>query len=91
MEITFRKAHPEEHDACVDLVNYVFSHDHCPHDFEKMIPRVYGPGKNARAVPFKQSFLRRAERSARRKFFSEKVFTARGIDSRQKKRYNDSE
>ena len=47
MEITFRKAHPEEHDACIDLVNYVFSHDHCPHDFEKMIPRVYGPGKNA--------------------------------------------
>ena len=47
MEITFRKAHPEEHDACIDLVNYVFNHDHCPHDFEKMIPRVYGPGKNA--------------------------------------------
>lgn len=47
MEITFRKAHPEEHDACIDLVNYVFSHDHRPHDFEKMIPRVYGPGKNA--------------------------------------------
>lgn len=40
----YRIARPEEKDACIELANYVFSTAHCPHDFETLIPKVYGEG-----------------------------------------------
>lgn len=44
--ITYRKAKQEEFLDCIDLANYVFSSSSCPHDFSRMIPRVYGKDKN---------------------------------------------
>nr|WP_308628330.1 GNAT family N-acetyltransferase [uncultured Eisenbergiella sp.] len=40
----YRIAKPEERDAYIELANYVFSKAHCPHDFETLIPKVYGEG-----------------------------------------------
>ncbi len=40
----FRKALPGERDLLIDFGNYVFSHDHRPHDFKKILPKVYGDG-----------------------------------------------
>jgi len=31
----------------LDFINYVFSHAHCPHDFKKLIPKVYRDEKEA--------------------------------------------
>ena len=28
----------------IDLIDLVFSQAHCPHDFEKLLPKLYGPG-----------------------------------------------
>ena len=41
--IEYRKAKPEENEACIELANYVFSTAHNPHDFEKLLPKVYSP------------------------------------------------
>lgn len=35
----YRKAKPEEREACIEFADYVFSKAHCPHDFETLIPR----------------------------------------------------
>lgn len=48
--VTYRKARPEEFLDCIDLMNYVFSSSSRPHDFSRMIPRVYGPGKENAAI-----------------------------------------
>lgn len=40
--IEYRKASPAEREAYIELANYVFSHDHEPTDFEKLMPKVYG-------------------------------------------------
>lgn len=40
----YRIAKPEEREAYIELANYVFSKAHCPHDFETLIPKVYGEG-----------------------------------------------
>lgn len=40
----YRIAKPEEWEDCIELANYVFSTAHRPHDFEKLIPRVYQAG-----------------------------------------------
>lgn len=39
--IIFRKAVKEDADELIDLINYVFSYDHRPHDFKKMNPHMY--------------------------------------------------
>ena len=40
---TYRKATPEEMPELLDLANYVFSQASVPHDFAKLLPKVYGP------------------------------------------------
>lgn len=40
----YRKARPGEREACIEFADYVFSKAHCPHDFETLIPKVYGEG-----------------------------------------------
>lgn len=42
MDFEYRTARPEEREAYVDFANFVFSQAHRPHDFEVLIPRVYG-------------------------------------------------
>jgi len=39
--VTYRRAHRDDAEALIDLINYVFSFDHCPHDFKKMNPAMY--------------------------------------------------
>lgn len=46
----YRKARPDEREACIELANYVFSCAHNPHDFESLIPKVYGEGVEASAM-----------------------------------------
>lgn len=52
MGITYRTARPDERDAVIDFINYVFSHDHEPHDFKTLIPKEYGDGREGLAVHF---------------------------------------
>ncbi len=40
---TYRKATPEEMPELLDLANYVFSQASVPHDFAKLLPKVYAP------------------------------------------------
>lgn len=40
----YRKVRPEEWEDCIELINYVFSISHRPHDFEKILPKVYQAG-----------------------------------------------
>ena len=40
---TYRKATPEEMPELLDLANYVFSQSAVPHDFAKLLPKVYAP------------------------------------------------
>lgn len=46
----YRKAKPEEREACIEFADYVFSKAHCPHDFETLIPRVYGEGVDSASM-----------------------------------------
>lgn len=46
MTYTYRKAKSEEREQCIELANYVFSTAHRPHDFETLIPKVYGEGRD---------------------------------------------
>jgi len=39
--VTYRKATKEDGEALIELINYVFSFDHCPHDFKKRNPGMY--------------------------------------------------
>ena len=43
---TYRKALPEERRYYLDFANLVFSMAHCPHDFSKLLPKVYGEGRD---------------------------------------------
>ena len=45
--IEYRKARPEEWEDVLDFANLVFSAAHCPHDFARLIPKVYGHDVNA--------------------------------------------
>ena len=38
----YRKATIADKDEILDLINYVFSFDHCPHDFKQRDPKRYG-------------------------------------------------
>lgn len=40
----YRMARPGEWDACIEMANYVFSVEHSPTDFEKLLPKVYQAG-----------------------------------------------
>jgi predicted acetyltransferase len=41
MATIFERANPEDFDEIVDLANYVFSYDGVPHDFPKLLPKLY--------------------------------------------------
>lgn len=47
---TYRNAKPEEFLDCIDLGNAVFSQSSCPHNFSRMIPKVYGEDKNNASI-----------------------------------------
>ena len=40
MSIQYRIAGPNDRDAIIDFINYVFSHDHAPHDFRELLPDI---------------------------------------------------
>lgn len=44
--ICCRRANTEEYEDIIDFINYVFSQDQCPHDFKKLLPKLYEEGKN---------------------------------------------
>ncbi len=48
----FRKALSGERDQLIDFGNYVFSHDHRPHDFKAILPKVYGDGHEIESFHF---------------------------------------
>ena len=52
MGFTYRIATPADRDAYIDFINYVFSHDHQPHDFKALLPKEYGDGRESRAAHF---------------------------------------
>lgn len=39
--IEYRKATKSDKEEIIDLINYVFSHDHMPHDFKNLFPKAY--------------------------------------------------
>ncbi len=46
----YRIARPQEWEDCIELINYVFSISHRPHDFEKMLPKVYQAGPEMASI-----------------------------------------
>ena len=46
----YRKAKPEERKDYIDLANYVFSYSYRPHNFEKLLPKVYGEGVDSASM-----------------------------------------
>lgn len=52
MGFTYRIAGPDDRADYIDFINYVFSHDHCPHDFKALIPKEYRDGFTGKAVHF---------------------------------------
>lgn len=52
MNFTYRIAGPDDRDNYIDFINYVFSHDHRPHDFKTLIPKEYRDGISGNAVHF---------------------------------------
>ncbi|MGN0313467.1 MAG: GNAT family N-acetyltransferase [Fusicatenibacter sp.] len=46
----YRKAQPGEWEDCIELANYVFSTSHRPHDFEKILPKVYQAGEQMTSI-----------------------------------------
>ena len=45
MSFVYRNATEEERSAYLDFANMVFSCAHVPHDFQALIPKVYGPDR----------------------------------------------
>jgi len=52
MGIIYRAAGPDDREAVIDFINYVFSQNKRPHDFKKMLPKEYGDGRELKAVHF---------------------------------------
>ncbi|MDR0567957.1 MAG: GNAT family N-acetyltransferase [Spirochaetaceae bacterium] len=52
MNTRYAIAVPEDYDEIIDLANYVFSHDHGPHDFPVLLPKLYRPDYFADAVHY---------------------------------------
>lgn len=46
----YRFANPEDMPHVIDFIDLVFSQLRVPHDFEKLIPKVYGPGKEFSSI-----------------------------------------
>lgn len=46
----YRIARSEELEDCIELINYVFSTSHRPHDFEQLLPKVYQAGAGMAAI-----------------------------------------
>lgn len=44
--IQCRKAKQEENEDIIDFINYVFSQNERPHDFKKLLPKLYGDSRN---------------------------------------------
>lgn len=44
--LEYRFAKPEEMPELIDLIDLVFSHVSIPHDFEEILPKCYGPGRD---------------------------------------------
>ncbi|MCL2479615.1 MAG: GNAT family N-acetyltransferase [Treponema sp.] len=40
-EVIYDKARSEDHDDCIDFADFVFSQAHDPHDFMKILPKLY--------------------------------------------------
>lgn len=51
-DIDFVKGVPEDYEEIVDFANYVFSHDHCRHDFPLLLPKLYEKGVNTSGCHF---------------------------------------
>ena len=41
-ETVYTRGKPGEMPEILDFINFVFSQAHCPHDFKKLLPKVYG-------------------------------------------------
>ena len=52
MSVVYRKAEKRDREAYIDFINYVFGHDHRPHDFKTLLPKEYGDGRESKAVHF---------------------------------------
>ena len=52
MDFTYRQSKSTELPLIIDFINYVFSYDHYPHDFKKMVPKVYGDNPHDNAIHF---------------------------------------
>jgi predicted N-acetyltransferase YhbS len=50
--IQCRKAIPEENDEIIDFINYVFSQNERPHDFKKLLPKLYGDSRNYAGIHY---------------------------------------
>ncbi len=50
--IQCRKAIPEEYDEIIDFINYVFSQNERPHDFKKLLPKLYGDSRNYAGIHY---------------------------------------
>ncbi len=44
--VSCRQARREEYEDIIDFINYIFSQNAFPHDFKKLLPKLYGDGKN---------------------------------------------
>ncbi len=43
MALYYGLSSPGEEAGLIDFINLVFSHDHCPHDFPTLLPKLYRP------------------------------------------------
>ena len=41
--VEYRRGRPGEEAAIIDHANLTFSHDHCPHDFPTLLPKLFSP------------------------------------------------
>lgn len=58
-ETVYTRGKPGELPEIIDFINFVFSQEHCPHDFKKLLPKVYG--QEAPAGAEKIQFLARKD------------------------------
>lgn len=49
-ETVYRRGRPEDWADIIDFANYVFSQNGAPHDFPRLIPKVYGGGPEMAAL-----------------------------------------
>ena len=44
--IEYTKAKTEDSEELIDFINMVFSHNERPHDFKRLLPKLYGEGRD---------------------------------------------